>query len=92
MESSVLVHTFVQSRVQAFGTVGLQYFHQVFIIITVCRLVELLLARGADVNAQTEAHKTPLILASFAGQLETVKLLIARGADLHAKDKSMSRL
>ena len=60
-------------------------------LLSVCtarRLVELLLARGADVNAQTEAHKTPLMLASFAGQLDTVKLLLARGADLHAKDKS----
>jgi ankyrin repeat protein len=51
-------------------------------------IAELLIAKGADVNAQSWSQgNTPLILAASFGRLETTKLLIAKGADVNAKTK-----
>ncbi|UCB47162.1 MAG: ankyrin repeat domain-containing protein [Spirochaetota bacterium] len=46
---------------------------------------ELLIKKGADVNATNDKHDTALILAADIGNIEIVKLLIDHGADVHAK-------
>jgi len=48
-------------------------------------VVELLLAKGADVNAKADNGNTPLHLAIHKGNKDIVKLLISRGADINAK-------
>ena len=53
------------------------------------RLVELLLARGADANAATTQGMTPLHYATFAGSGDDpriAELLLAHGASPHVKD------
>jgi ankyrin repeat protein len=50
-------------------------------------MAELLLARGADVNAQSVKHrKTPLILAAMKDDSAMVTRLWARGADVEMRD------
>ena len=53
-------------------------------------LIELLIAEGADVNANSKIG-TPLHSAATWGQKEIVELLIAAGADVNAKDKLLGR-
>ena len=49
-------------------------------------IVELLIAKGADVNAKFDDDgSTPLHLAAWKGHFETAELLIAAGADVNAK-------
>jgi len=50
------------------------------------RMVRLLLDKGARVNTP-EAKRTPLMLASYQGNVEIVKLLLAKGADVSARGK-----
>jgi cytohesin len=47
---------------------------------------ELLIARGADVNASTQRGDTALHAAAYNGQKETVELLVRKGADVNAMD------
>ncbi|KAL8668846.1 MAG: hypothetical protein Q9168_006543 [Polycauliona sp. 1 TL-2023] len=47
--------------------------------------VELLLSKGADVNAQSGRYGDALQAASAQGSVEIVKLLLANGADARAK-------
>ncbi|GHU16644.1 hypothetical protein FACS189472_02140 [Alphaproteobacteria bacterium] len=49
-------------------------------------IAELLLARGADVNASGLLDYTPLHLAAYYGEYNIVKLLLDNGADINAKD------
>jgi ankyrin repeat protein len=50
--------------------------------------VQLLLARGANVNARSENERTPLLVAAaFPGTVNLLKLLLDRGADLRAQDR-----
>jgi ankyrin repeat protein len=52
------------------------------------KTVELLLQRGAKVDARSEAlDKTPLFQAAFQGELAIAKLLVANGADVNACDR-----
>ena len=51
------------------------------------KLVEELIAKGADVNAKDKYGETPLHSALKKAQSEMVQLLIAKGADVNAKDK-----
>ncbi len=46
--------------------------------------VELLIRRGADVNAVDRARSTPLHAAAFLGHEKTVHVLVQNGADLNA--------
>ena len=48
---------------------------------------ELLITKGADVNAKNDRHATPLHPAALYGHKEVVELLIAAGADVNAKEK-----
>ena len=49
-------------------------------------IAELLIAKGADVNAKEKMlDEAPLHLAARYGHSETVELLLAKGADVNAK-------
>ena len=52
-------------------------------------VAELLIAKGADVNAKFDkiSGGTPLHIAADKGHKEIAELLIAAGADVNAKDK-----
>jgi ankyrin repeat protein len=50
----------------------------------------LLVDKGADVNAHSEDHRTPLLIASgLPGAAPVVKLLLEHGADVNAKAPSL---
>lgn len=49
--------------------------------------IQLLLDRGADVNAKTADGRTALHGAALQGYDEVIKFLVAHGADLYAKDR-----
>ena len=51
------------------------------------KIVELLLANGAEVNAKNDGGVTPLHNAAIQGHKEIVELLIAKGADVNAKNQ-----
>lgn len=67
-------------------------FHQVFsselsYISEDCTSVaKLLVEHGADVNSREKGYETPLQLASFKQELESVRFLLLHGADVHAKN------
>lgn len=46
--------------------------------------VQLLLARGADVDQRMKRGQTPLMFASYYGHTELVRLFLANGADVNA--------
>ena len=48
-------------------------------------VVELLLAKGADVNAKTTDGTTALMVASMKDHKEVVETLLDKGADINAK-------
>ena len=50
------------------------------------RLVELMLERGADVNARDNDQATPLHSASYMSKLEATRVLLDNGANIHAKN------
>jgi ankyrin repeat protein len=49
-------------------------------------IIELLIAKGADLNAKGSIGQTSLHDATERGHKETAELLIATGADVNAKD------
>jgi cytohesin len=51
-------------------------------------LVELLIAKGANINAKTNEGVTPLHTAAKMDRPEVAQLLIARGADVDARTKN----
>ena len=51
------------------------------------KVIEALVAKGADVNAREKYQNTPLHVAAYEGHAESVKVLVANGADVHAVDK-----
>ena len=50
-------------------------------------VVQLLLARGADINMIGNGY-TPLTMAAFVGKAEIVRILIDKGADVNKVDES----
>jgi ankyrin repeat protein len=50
-------------------------------------VVDLLLSRGADVNASDCSGITPLILSVWTGDTSAVQALIGKGADIHVKTR-----
>lgn len=51
-------------------------------------MVELLIHKGANVNAQNESGKTAIMLAAFAGKLNIIKELRTNGASYDLKDRA----
>ena len=51
------------------------------------RVVELLIERGAEVNAKTDTGFVALFWAARYGHEGVAKVLITHGADVNAKDK-----
>ena len=49
-----------------------------------CEALQLLLARGADVNKKMKRGQTALMFASYYGHTEAVRLLLTSGADVNA--------
>lgn len=49
-------------------------------------VVQLLIDKGADVNAKTESEDTALLITVRAGHIKVVELLLANGADINVKD------
>jgi uncharacterized protein len=52
------------------------------------KVVEVLVAAGADINASDGSGDTPLILASRYGRIEVVRFLIERGAELNLRNRA----
>ena len=52
------------------------------------RIVELLVSRGVNVNAQNSSGKTALMLAAFSGHLDIIKELRNNGASYDIRDFS----
>jgi ankyrin repeat protein len=50
-------------------------------------LANMLISKGANVNAKSFSHWTPLHTAARGGHLELIKFLIANGADVNARTK-----
>ncbi len=53
-------------------------------------VAELLITKGADVNAKSNTGWTPLHGAAWTGHKEIVELLIAEDADVNAKERTFS--
>jgi len=53
----------------------------------ILKIVKILLAKGANVNAKSLNNRTALIIASTLGHTGIVKLLLAKGADFNVKDE-----
>ena len=51
-------------------------------------IVRILLAEGAEVNAQNQQKMTPLIYALQAGHVEVAQLLLSAGADPTLRDRT----
>ena len=49
------------------------------------KTIELLLSKGADVNAQGGFHGTALQAASYGGYDKTIELLLSKGTDVNAQ-------
>ncbi|KAI9888557.1 MAG: hypothetical protein M1814_006827 [Vezdaea aestivalis] len=49
-------------------------------------VVKLLLTEGANINAQNDDDESPLMLASFTGNIQMVQLILDNGADIEAED------
>jgi len=50
-------------------------------------IIQLLIAKKADVNATCCLGNTALILAAYHGRLEAVQLLLAAGSDVNAHNE-----
>lgn len=51
-------------------------------------MVELLITKEANVNAQNESGKTAIMLAAFAGKLNIIKELRSNGASYDIRDRA----
>ena len=51
-------------------------------------VVELLVARGAKIEAEWDGGTTPLHRAAWSGNSEAVEFLISKGADVNAKERN----
>ena len=49
--------------------------------------IQVLLSRGADIDARDEAERTALLIATHGNRIELARALIEAGADVNAKDR-----
>jgi len=49
-------------------------------------MVELLIAKGANVNVTSDSGSTPLIVTTVGGYMDVIEILINQGANINAKD------
>jgi len=49
------------------------------------KIIELLLSKGADVNAQGGYYSSALQAASYGGHDKTIELLLSKGADVNTQ-------
>ena len=49
-------------------------------------MIQCFQAKGADVNDQNKEESTPLIMASYNGNLEIARILIRNGADVNVQN------
>src|SRR5208282_3238049 len=49
-------------------------------------IMDILVAKGADVNDKCQNGQTPLIWAASTGHVDRMEFLLAHGANIHAKD------
>ena len=49
--------------------------------------IQVLLSRGADIDARDEAGRTALLIATHGNRIEVARVLIKAGADVNAKDR-----
>ena len=49
-------------------------------------VVELLVKKGADIEARTNLNSTPLHQAAYRGNEKFTRLPLDKGADIHARD------
>jgi len=52
-----------------------------------CETLEILIDKGADLEAKNDYGMTPLYIAAWSGKPECVKILIEKGADINACDQ-----
>jgi hypothetical protein len=52
-----------------------------------CAIIELLLAKGADIQVADSIGSTPLHIAASCGEAKAVELLLQNGADANARTK-----
>jgi ankyrin repeat protein len=49
--------------------------------------IQILLSRGADIDARDEAGRTALLIATHGNRIDVARALIEAGADVNAKDR-----
>ena len=88
VELSFILNRFGDNILDVIPSDGLSY-----VLLDACKngnidLVKLLLAHGADVNAEDGNGDSPLLWASSRGDTEIVKLLLVHGADVNIKNNN----
>jgi len=88
-EAKALISNGIDVNAREYGTLktalhyGVEKVHK--------EIVELLIAKGADVNAKATNDWTPLHMAALAGHKGVVEVLIAKGADVNAKNNESQK-
>lgn len=57
----------------------------VLILLSFCKVVDILLARGANKEHRNVSDYTPLSLAASGGYVNIIKLLLSHGAEINSR-------
>jgi uncharacterized protein len=66
---------------------GNTYLHRAVMEAAKPFVIEFLLKRGVDINAQNEQGETALVIAAWYGRAELVEILLKKGADPNVKTR-----